>query len=259
MGQVENVLGTLLIGIFFNTYLYGVVSFQYFSYFSSKIRDAFAMKAIVALLFANDTFQSALVRNFVNPVFMNYITWPYAYVPIGTAITAVATHLPLASRIYFMSKKKWIFVLLLLGSLGSLGTGFALGVFVWTLKDIHRADRLLKTLVTVWLGIQAALDVMLAVLSTMFLHNQGKGADQKTSSVINRLILGSVQAGVVPVLFGAAALATFYLFIMFVIPLGRTYTIAFVNGLNVREELKERLLGSQESADPVVVQDSLIQ
>lgn len=60
-----------------------------------------------------------------------------------------------------------------------------------------------------WLGTQAALDILIAALSAHLLHGQRPCADQKVKSVIDRLIRGAIQAAAIPLLFGAAALATF--------------------------------------------------
>jgi hypothetical protein len=72
------------------------------------------------------------------------IRWPYAYIPIGTALTTVATHLFMTHRfvncgflLYFlisvfgrihnMSKNNFISLALVITSLALLGIGLALG------------------------------------------------------------------------------------------------------------------------------------
>lgn len=44
MGEYDTLLGTLLVGIFFNTYLFGIVTFQFATYYGSKHKDPLWIK-----------------------------------------------------------------------------------------------------------------------------------------------------------------------------------------------------------------------
>ncbi|KAG6837612.1 hypothetical protein H0H93_006133 [Arthromyces matolae] len=79
MGAFDTNLGFLLLGIFFNTFLYGLVSYQYAVYYSTKFNDATWIKLLVVVLFCLDTFHSAsviymawvyCVENFDNPLIL---------------------------------------------------------------------------------------------------------------------------------------------------------------------------------------------
>lgn len=100
--------------------------------------------------------------------------------------------------------------------------------------DLHQTTSVsehgkLKPLVSCWLGIQVALDVVIAgefamaqVLtdlvmasdlslgfSILWLHRQRAGTSSKTTSVVDRLIHVSFQAGIVPLFFALAGLISF--------------------------------------------------
>ncbi|KAJ3516746.1 hypothetical protein NLJ89_g925 [Agrocybe chaxingu] len=141
-------------------------------------------------------------------------------------------------RIFCMSKNVMLYSGLILGSVGSFATGIASGVRIWILPSISTHTSL-RTLIAWWLGIQAALDVVIAALLIALLQKQRtEDRGSRTNSVINRLIRGAGQTGLLPVLFAFSALVAFLvrpnsnLYIMFIIPIGRTYTTSFMDGLN---------------------------
>jgi len=230
---------------------------QCFSYYDLRRPDSIALKAGVTILFLNDTFQSGVmvylawlycVENYSNLFVVYHVRWPYVYIPIGTVLTTTVTHLFMTNRIYCMSRQRCLSGVLAVVSLGSAVTGIVLGIKAWDLTDVREHGKL-RLLVSCWLGIQVALDVVIAGFSIFWLHRQRAGSSSKTTSVVDRLIHASLQAGIVPLFFALASLISFVvqpdsnLFITFLIPMGRTYTTFFLNGLNVREELKQRLVG----------------
>ncbi|KAF8155637.1 hypothetical protein B0H34DRAFT_504199 [Crassisporium funariophilum] len=259
MGEYENILGTLIIGVFINTFLFGIVCVQYILYYSRKLSDTFIVRTGVSLLFFNDAFQSLAmiymawfysVSNAVDPHILNETLWPYAFIPIGTACTALITHVAMAHRIHCLSRRLWLFGSLILISMAAFGNGVAYGAGIWITPDIDLHGSF-KILVASWLGIQASLDILIAGLLTFYLYHQRTGT-QTTDTVINRLIRGAIQTGLLPTILAVAGLVAFIvrpetnLYVMFVIPIGRTYTTTLMDGMNVREELKERLLRAKE-------------
>ncbi|KAJ2932339.1 hypothetical protein H1R20_g4752, partial [Candolleomyces eurysporus] len=70
MGEFSSTLGALLVAVFINTYLYGVVSFQYASYYNSTdFRDPRWVTLTIVALFVIDTFHSISII---------YMAWVYA-------------------------------------------------------------------------------------------------------------------------------------------------------------------------------------
>jgi hypothetical protein len=158
-----------------------------------------------------------------------------------------------------MAKRSVICGILLGLSIGGLGLGVAFGAVTFSSPDIN-TRRALKTIVAWWLGVQALLDVTIAGLLIFFLHRQ-RTRSSKTNSVINRLIRGAMQTGLLPTTFAIGGLIAFLasprtaLFVMFIIPIGRTYTITLMDGLNIRAELKDKLLSDD---DPKALMTELV-
>ncbi|KAL4062094.1 hypothetical protein V8B97DRAFT_385065 [Scleroderma yunnanense] len=50
MGQYDMTLGTLLVGIFFNTYLFGIVTYQFALYYRTKFNDRLHVKSALIFL-----------------------------------------------------------------------------------------------------------------------------------------------------------------------------------------------------------------
>ncbi|PPQ67767.1 hypothetical protein CVT24_002777 [Panaeolus cyanescens] len=190
------------------------------------------------------------VENFTNPEILQTYFWPFNYVPIGTALVALATHLVMTYRIYFMTKRKAICAVLLVLALGTLGLGVTYGAVTFASPQ----RRTIKRIVAGWLGIQALLDLLIAGCLVFFLHRQ-RTKSTKANSVINRLIQGAMQTCILPTTFAVAGLIAFVsspktsVFTMFVIPIGRAYTITLMDGLNIRAELKDKLLAQEDGND----------
>ncbi|TFK34466.1 hypothetical protein BDQ12DRAFT_656863 [Crucibulum laeve] len=261
MGQYDKTLGVLLVGIFVNTYLYGLVTFQFASYYGKKFNDPLWIKASVVALFVIDTFHSAsvvymaweyCVTNFTNPAILGVALWPYTFTPIGTAMAALITHLFLGLRIYRMMKNKYVSGILLVLALASFATGVACGTKAWIIKDASKLG-VLTTLVTCWLALQSIIDIMIASLITFILVKARTGYRQ-TNTVINRLIRGAIQTGFFAAVFALGDLFSFAIspntnfYGMFAIPIGRIYTNTLMDTLNMREELKDILAETVELA-----------
>jgi len=254
MGAYDTSLGVLLVGIFFNTYLFGIVTTQFITYYNLKFKDPLWIRIAVAILVVIDTFHSAAViymaweycvTNFDNPAILSVALWPYTFTPIGTAIAAIVTHVFLSYRIFRLSQKLWVLIILNIGALASFSTGVACGIKAWIIRDVTKFD-VLTTLVTWWLGIQMVLDIAIAVGMTYVLWKSKTGY-KRTDSVIHRLIRGAIQIGIFSTIFAAGDLFSFAFspdtnfYGMFAIPLGRIYTNTLMNTLNMRGELKDIL------------------
>ncbi|KAL4062146.1 hypothetical protein J3A83DRAFT_2403046 [Scleroderma citrinum] len=107
MGQYDKTLGTLLVGLFFNTYLFGIVTYQFALYYQTKFNDRLHIKCMVLILFIVDIVHSVgevymgwvyAITDFNQPLALGYELWPYPFTPIGTAIAALITHLVLGER-----------------------------------------------------------------------------------------------------------------------------------------------------------------
>ncbi|KAF8190438.1 hypothetical protein BJ912DRAFT_322380 [Pholiota molesta] len=268
MGGFEGSFGALTLGSFFNTMLFGMTVTHYFGYWMAKPNDSIAIRSTIVMLLTNDVFQSAAM------VYMAWsfsvvgatgtligVLWPYHYVSIGTAFTALLVHAIMNQKIYSMSGSPLLYGVLMLVCLAAFGSGFSYGVGSWGSPISVVVVGSLKSLFACWLVIQIILDIFTAGLAVYFLRKHRSGS-RKNIAVIDRLIRGAIQMGVLPAIFAFAGLVTFVVqphtdfYMVFIIPIGRLYTTLFMNSLNVREELKDRLLGNvnqDEGVNQVVI------
>ncbi|KAI6042601.1 hypothetical protein EDC04DRAFT_2891966 [Pisolithus marmoratus] len=278
MGEFDKTLGTLLIGIFFNTYLYGLVTYQFAAYCRRCFNDPLHIKSVlifsiplsfnvrsvyrrsmVWFLFILDTFHSGsliymawsyTVTNYDNPAALLVAEWPYTFTPIGTAGAALVTHLFLGYRIWRMSRSNILFAVVIVLAIPSFGFGMACGIEAWIIQVLSELPEL-NNLVIAWLGMQVSIDVFITVtLTIIFLRS--KTGYRKTDTVLNRLIRGAIQTGLFAGIFSVSVLISFLvvptmdLYAMFAIPISRIYTNTLFDTLLAREQIKSQLVGTYE-------------
>jgi len=257
MGQYDMVIGVLLIGLFLNTYLFGLVSYQFIVYRNTKFNDRPWIKALVVALFLLDLAQSMVVvyagwemcvTNYNNPASLAIISWTIPFTACGNAVLAFISQIFLGHRVLVMTKNK-----ILVGVIGILSTvglfgGMYSGIYSGVLRYIVKFPAL-DPFVTLWLGSQTAADLLITVSLTWVLSRSRTGF-RRTDTIINRIIRGSVQTGLFVSIFALADLFSFlfsrntYLYAMFAYPLGRIYTNTLLDTLNARSALKSITAGS---------------
>jgi len=132
MGIYDGTIGTLLVGIFFNTYLYGLVTYQFAAYHRIKFNDHPAIKYMVLTLFLIYTVHSIsaiymawvyCVTNYNNPTAITSALWPYTFTPIATALAALLTQIFLGYRIYRLSSSRILFGIIIVLAIPSFALG----------------------------------------------------------------------------------------------------------------------------------------
>lgn len=257
MGLYDETLGTLLVGIFFNTYLYGIVCYQFALYYQANFNDRLPVKCMVLFLFFLDTFHSMaaiymawvyMVTNYANPAALQYAAWPYPFTPIGTAAAAFVTHMFLGDRIYRLTHNKVLFGIIIAMALPTFALGIACGVKAWIIHVIADMPHINK-LATAWLTMQVVVDIFITGTLSIILA-RAKTGWSATDTVLRRLIRGAVQTGLFASIFSLGdlisflALPTTNFYGMFAIPIGRIYSNTLLDTLLVREKLKSQMTSS---------------
>jgi len=262
MGEFDTTVGVLLLGIMFNTYLYGVVTYQFLVYRNTKFNDPLWLKSIVGVLFAVDTLHSAVaiyaawqtcVTNYANPSSLAVISWTIPFTAVATSVAAIFTQFFLGHRVYKLTQSKPI-----VGVIGLFSViGFVFGVYAGIRSGIIKqvADFApLNPFVICWLGFQTGADLLITFVLSFVLMRSRTGF-RKTDTVINRLIRGAIQTGLFASLFALADLFSFVLhkntnlYAMFAYPIGRIYTNTLLDTLNSRIELK--LMSANDNASDI--------
>ncbi|KAF9223108.1 hypothetical protein BS17DRAFT_835469 [Gyrodon lividus] len=257
MGLYDATIGTLLVGIFFNTFLYGLVTYQFAAYYRTKFNDRPITRYMVLFLFILDTFQSAseiymawsyTVTNFDNPAALAVAPWPYPFTPIGTALATLVTQLYLGHRIWCLGNSKFLYAVVILLAVPTFALGMACGIKAWIIHVLSEIPSI-TPLVIAWVAIQVAVDTFITGTLIIILARSRTGF-RKTDTVLNRLIRGAIQTGLFAVIFSLGDLIAFVtvpttnLYGMFAIPIGRIYTNTLLDTLLTREELKAQMVGT---------------
>ncbi|KAF5388143.1 hypothetical protein D9615_000014 [Tricholomella constricta] len=270
MGEFDRMIGPLLLGIFFNTYLYGIVMFQYAAYQNTRLDDppwikfvhyllherCFDLDArgIVGLLFLTDTFHCAIaiylawsycVTNYVNPDVLGAGFWVNSITPICTAVSGLVAHLFLGYRFFRLTKNQ-----IAHGVNGAL----ALGVFAVALsagivgikKSVSMNEivggtgsPLYHALVEAWLIVQTLLDALIAGCLGYALYTC-KPSFMGTQTTFHRLARGAIQTGFIACLLSLADLISFAVgrntnvFNLFALPMGPVYSNIILDTLLAR-------------------------
>ncbi|EDR15199.1 uncharacterized protein LACBIDRAFT_301153 [Laccaria bicolor S238N-H82] len=253
MGDFDMTVGVLLLGLFFNTYLYGLVTYQFVVYHNTKFNDPLWIRAVVGILFVTDTLHSAVavyaawdlcVTNYANPGVLGFVDWTIPFTAIATSVAAIVTQFFLAHRVLLLTKNK--IIVAIIGTLSFLGFVFGIyaGVRSGIIKEVKNFAPL-TPFVICWLGFQTGADLLITVVLTFVLSRSRTGF-QKTDSMINRLIRGAIQTGLFASIFALADLFSFLLhretnlYAMFAFPIGRIYTNTLLDTLNARIDLKSK-------------------
>ncbi|KAH8814729.1 hypothetical protein DL96DRAFT_422876 [Flagelloscypha sp. PMI_526] len=259
MGQFDLTIGPLLVGIVFNSLLYGAVLYQYAMYLSLKYEDALPYKLVVHSLVFIDTVHVAIgiydlwqlvVTNFGNPAYLGEAHWPTASLALFTAVPALISQTFLCHRVRILTNSLVISGGILLVCFGSFVSAFVLGIRALAATDISQWGALVPAAVS-WTTLQTLGDIMITGTLIWCLQKSRTGF-ARTNNILNRLIRGAISTGLFTSIFALGDLLCFTLnrttnlYIMFVWPIGRVYTITILETLIVRK----RLTAVDRSTDP---------
>jgi len=260
MGQFDETVGVLLIGLFVNTYLYGLVTYQFVVYHNTKFNDPKWIRAVVGSLFLTDTAHSAIavyaawqmcVTNYDNPASLASISWTIPFTAVATSVAAIFTQFFLGHRVYVLTKNKPISALIGVCSVVGFVFGVYSGIRSGIIKEVANFGPL-TPFVTCWLGFQTSADLLITFV-LIFVYSQSRTGFRKTDTVIYRLIRGAIQTGLFVSIFALADLFSFLLhrqtnlYAMFAYPIGRIYTNTLLDTLNSRAQLLSMTVGDTES------------
>ncbi|EIW82781.1 hypothetical protein CONPUDRAFT_120916 [Coniophora puteana RWD-64-598 SS2] len=254
MGEYDHTLGLFLVGVFFNTYLYGLVTRQCCAYFTAKFQDRWLVKAMIAFMFLLDSVETIgliynlydwAVTNFTNPSIVTAGNeWPYTTTPFWVGTSAIMTQFFLAWRIWSLSGNR---ILPAIASmLAVIAWAFCLvsGIKATIIKQPkHLAE--INGYVATWMIIQVITDLLIATTLIVILVRSKSGlAKSLNTSIFNRLIGAAIQTGLVAGLFSVIGLTLFVLWptsnweAVFIPPIGGIYAITILDTLLARLDVR---------------------
>ncbi|KZT66315.1 hypothetical protein DAEQUDRAFT_473283 [Daedalea quercina L-15889] len=242
--------GAFVLGIYFNILLYGVVVSGYYHYAHHSKNDSLPLRLFILFLFVADSAQTGLSVVYVYQGLVthfggiDYLQTPGIVSTSGPAITGIiscSVQLFFTYRVQAISRSMWLSVLT--GVLAVLSMLFSIATVVairW--PGLHGTESLhqnsVKALFSVWLSTGVVADILITVALVWHLRRKKSGFSD-TDSLVNRIILLTVQTGVLTTTWAITDLVLYltspmdtHLFFNF--SLAKLYTILLVSSLNHR-------------------------
>ncbi|PPQ63120.1 hypothetical protein CVT24_005831 [Panaeolus cyanescens] len=214
-----------------NTYLYGIVTYQYFAYFNTQFNDPLWVKATVCALFVIDSVHSASIQNYGRPEALLVAVWTYGFTVFITALVALFTQVFLSYRILRMTRSVYVYAMTLGLAIVSFGLGIACTTKTWLVKTVFEFPEI-NAFLAAWLSMQVAVDAIICGILVYHL-TQSRTGFERSDTAINRLMRTSIQT----VFFVAQPNTQMYCF--FGLPISRLYTNTLMDTLLCREYLRD--------------------
>ncbi|KAA1470135.1 hypothetical protein DENSPDRAFT_835858 [Dentipellis sp. KUC8613] len=250
--ELDSTLGAALLGVFISAALYGVLSLQSWSYFRYYNRDPLSTRILVGLVWLCETTHQVLishavysytVTNYANPTFLEQLIWSATVEIIFHGLAAILVQGFFTLRIYHLSNQK----IMLAAPAGAFAIGQLVVTIIYAVKAIRtdtfseldglRHWTLALSIVTL------AANVAIATTLCILLH-RSRTTFRKSDSLINKLIIYTINTGFVTSLDALIALVTVasmpnnFVYMVFFFSMGRLYSNSLVATLNTRKKLR---------------------
>ncbi|KAG9311995.1 hypothetical protein JVU11DRAFT_7266 [Chiua virens] len=201
---VELLFGPMLIGVFFNTMLYGAMVVQTYMYFQSYKKDAAWIKTFVLYLLFCETLNTGFdIGMMYEPLIVRYGTPEAISIapimlsadPLLTVMISSAVQLFIAWRVKIMSRSSILPVVISFFAITSFVGGVATTISVTIIDEyvhFHKFDGAVVT----WLASSAIADIIITASLVYSLWQQRTGF-AATDDLINKIIRLTVQTGLI--------------------------------------------------------------
>ncbi|KAF7420874.1 hypothetical protein PC9H_011392 [Pleurotus ostreatus] len=193
--DVRLLFGPMLLGVFLNMILYGILIVQMLSYFKMYRNDSLYMKLFVGYLLVVETANTALDMHIMyEPLILNFglpdtiKRFPTLFVTEPLIIVLVSTPIQLffAWRIYKVTRSYWVPAVIFLFSITALAGG------VWTtaklgIIQLFSRKPELHTPALLWFLSASVADICITVALVVSLTRRKTGFE-RTDSVIDKII-----------------------------------------------------------------------
>ncbi|TFK50241.1 hypothetical protein OE88DRAFT_1661898 [Heliocybe sulcata] len=248
MAVMDLVLGPTLIGVLFNTFLFGCVCTQIYMYLITFKTDSVRIRMLVWWLLGMDTlntgFECAVAYGYTITDFGDFVAasngnWRAGTGPILVGVIAATVQGFFAWRVYRLTHMKWFFMLIstliIIQFVGAAGTGIA-GSIITPFVEWNRWQ--VKVPIVVWLVLAAVIDCMITFTLTFYLRRNRTGF-VATDHIITRLIRVTVQTGMLTALWAVLDLILYLavpspVHLIFNLALPKLYSNSLLSTLNSR-------------------------
>ncbi|KAJ7181003.1 hypothetical protein C8R46DRAFT_1071156 [Mycena filopes] len=252
--DVKLLFGPLLIGVFFNMILFGLLVAQMMTYFQTQRRDALWIRILVFYVLFVECSNTALdIAYMYQPLVLEYGSIPgklptvFITQPLCVILVAFPIQLFFIWRIRALTGNQILPVIFALFAALSFGGG------IWTMVRVggaHRWDNVPRAYnaATVWLASSMGTDICIAVCLAWALRTKKTGF-ASTDTVVDRIVRMTVQTGVITAVVNILDILSFIFLkgktvnFMWNIPLSKLYSNCMMSTLNARAGFKDTLAG----------------
>ncbi|KAJ7020609.1 hypothetical protein C8F04DRAFT_290776 [Mycena alexandri] len=250
--DVKLLFGPLLIGVFFNMILFGLLIAQMMTYFQSPKRDALWIRILVYYVLFLECSNSALdIAYMYQPLVLEYGSIPgnLPTVFITQPLCVILVAFPI--QLFFIWRIRALTGLMILPIIFALFAALSFGGGIWTIVRVsgaHRWDHVPRAYnaATVWLASSMGTDLCIAVCLAWALRKKKTGF-ASTDSVVDRIVRMTVQTGVITAIVNILDILSFIFLkgktvnFMWNIPLSKLYSNCMMSTLNARAGFKDTL------------------
>lgn len=252
MAVIDSTFGAYLIGVVISAVLYGVTCVQVWYYYVSYPTDPWHIKSLVFAVFASDTVHQALVTHsayiylvsdITNPAGLQDLVWSLIVEVLFNAITAFLVQCFLSMRVYRLSNKSIPVTVIVMSSV--------IAEFVLSITYVAKALPIqtfaglleLKGISSAVNATTAASDVLIAGC-LCFLLQKSRTGFRRSDTMINKLMLFSLNTGLLTGVFAVASLISIsvwpdaFIYIAFYFCVGRLYCNSLLATLNARRIIR---------------------
>ncbi|KAF9069388.1 hypothetical protein BDP27DRAFT_1325557 [Rhodocollybia butyracea] len=269
MSAITMIFGPMLVGVFLNCILYGVLSVQTFIYFQTYKKDSSSIRGLVSwYLYIMETLNTGFDMGLIlEPLVVRYGTEEavtkvpimFAADPLVTVLIACPIQIFMAWRIKIISQSSWLMWIIIIFSISGLIGGIANAILTVLINEYSKLHQF-KAAVVQALSCTAVTDILITC-SLVWSLWKSRTHVRATDDAITRIIRLTVQTGLIT---SVSAILDFVLFLaspnttvnfVWDFSLSKLYTNALLSTLNARHGWGN-LNGPAVPGNSVLFQDS---
>ncbi|KAJ7635791.1 hypothetical protein DFH06DRAFT_1220420 [Mycena polygramma] len=246
--DVHLLYGPMLIGVFFNLILYGVLIGQMLTYYQVYKKDPTWMRLFVTYLAATETANTGLdMYMMYQPLILNYgqkpVFFPTVFMtePLCVVLVSMPIQIFFAWRIHQLTKSLCIPVIISVFAVVSFAGGVWTATMVQVLK-LFAKKPMLHNPALVWFLAACVADVLITI-SLVWTLRKKKTGFAATDSVVDKIIRTTIQTGMITALFSILDVAFFMSLpheavnFVYDLSLSKLYSNCLLSTLNARQRL----------------------
>ncbi|THU93986.1 hypothetical protein K435DRAFT_179999 [Dendrothele bispora CBS 962.96] len=254
---VERQYGPLLIGVFFNAILYGMLIVQAYVYFHQTNSDSRWTRRIIIILLIAETMNTGLNFGIVwEPLIENFGDFTtdtplmLATNPVTTSFISATVQIYAGWRIRVLTRSNLLAGFILFLALLSVAAGITSSVYLSLQPSFVAMNEYIWALMA-WLTSSAACDVVISVSLVRILVKHKNESLIQTKSVINKIIILTIQTGIITSVAAVAAVLAFIVQkavhqhattqLIWDLSLSKLYTNSLLSALNARTRLNKMI------------------